>query len=224
MSLTLLILLLQTMVYLSLYRLATDWDGMASAVGAYAAQSRGAFSPLAPAGWYLNKSAHTLLAMGKLGNYNGVGLMAASVTFAGVLDALAQEAAADPNSPYGWPALFTACDGLQRSRTQQFISTPFPYGSEMPWDSTVGYFCAMAIKLIISPVLKGAITHVYLAPLDLFLLLQGQEEIFRFTTRYAADYAPGSYRTSNLTLAAVKAYTPWDTPLWAYHGSSRRCE
>jgi hypothetical protein len=118
----------QVMAYLAMYRLATYYDRLAPAVAAAAAASGGGLSPLAPPGWYLNKSALTLLAMGTLGSYNGVGLMAADVTYAGVLDALAEEAAADPASPYDWASLFAKCDALQRSRTQTFVNTPFPYG------------------------------------------------------------------------------------------------
>ena len=36
----------------------------------------------------------------------------------------------------------------------------------------------------------------------------GQAEIFAFTQHYGRDYAPNSYHTSNLTMAATKAYTP----------------
>ena len=124
--------------------------------------------------------------MGALGDYNGVGLMAGPTAFGGLLDALAQEALADPGGAYGWPALHAQADALQRSRVRQFLALPFPFGSEMPWDSTA------------------------------------QGETFVFAQRYGADYAPASYRTANLTLAATKAYTPWDVPLWAYAGSSRR--
>lgn len=159
-------------VLFSLYRYARDWDSLAAAL------------PQTPQ-YYLNKSAAILLAMGRLGNYNDVGLMGASV-FAQLLDALAEEAVADPGSAFQWAALLTACDSLQRARTAAFIALPFPYGSEMPWDST------------------------------------GEEEIYTFATRYAPVLGPAAYRTSNLTLAAVKAYTPWETAHWAYHGSSRR--
>ena len=58
------------------------------------------------------------------------------------------------------------------------------------------------------------------APLTL-LVSQGQAEIFVFAQRYAGDYA-GAGRTSNLTLDATKAYTPWEVPHWAYQGASRR--
>ena len=57
--------------------------------------------------------------------------------------------------------------------------------------------------------------------LPLLLCPQGQAEIFAFTQRYASDYS-GAGRTSNLTLDATKAYTPWEVPHWAYQGASRR--
>jgi hypothetical protein len=48
-----------------------------------------------------------------------------------------------------------------------------------------------------------------------------REEIFTFTQRYGNSIGASAWSTSNLTFAAVKAYTP-SAPHWAYHGASRR--
>jgi hypothetical protein len=53
---------------------------------------------------------------------------------ADLLDALAEEDAAAPGGE--WAALFAASDAIQRERTQIWGNLSFPYGSEMPWDST----------------------------------------------------------------------------------------
>ena len=59
--------------------------------------------------------------------------MMEGTVFVQIINALAEEAALNSAA---WTPVLTACDTLQRTRTQKFIAQPFPYGSEMPWDST----------------------------------------------------------------------------------------
>lgn len=176
------------MVLYSMYRLTRDNEDMGVATLAYAASSSATYPGLVGASsWdvYLRAAANTIIGMWtNAGPSQGSGFLAQFGLMVGsgyglVLSALLEEAAAAGPGDTEWSAYAATIDAIQRNRTAIWASLPFPYGSEMPWDST------------------------------------GQEEVFTFTQAY------GSYRTSNLTLAAVKAYTP-DLPHWAYHGSSRR--
>ena len=61
--------------------------------------------------------------------------MAAS-GYADLLDALAEEAAAAGPGGGEWSALLAASEAIQRERTEIWANLTFPFGSEMPWDST----------------------------------------------------------------------------------------
>ena len=169
---------------LAAYRITRELPGLASASAALAAASGGALD--APGAWgaYLAAASDVHSAMGALGGYNQFGLMVGSV-YGELMDALAQEAGA-AGAEAQWATRAAAASALQANRTALFLVPDFPYGSEMPWDST------------------------------------GQEEIFAFTRRFAAQ--PGferALRTANLTLSAVLAYTPL-CPHALYSGSARR--
>jgi len=108
-----------TVVYWVLYRLARQYDGLATAH---------------PWAWYLQQALNTTLGMKALGRYNGEGLMVGSV-WVELLGDLSEEAAVK-----GAPAwLRSGADELQAfmaSRAEVWSKSPFPFGSEMPWDST----------------------------------------------------------------------------------------
>jgi hypothetical protein len=168
---------------LALYRLAREYEGLTAMTETVARTSNGTLDALASWQTYLALASSIHQAMDLYGGYNQFGLMVGSA-YADLIDALSEEAAvAPPNDDWNWAGRAAVSDSIQRRRTIRFLSVPFPFGSEMPWDST------------------------------------GQEEIFVFAQRYA-DLAQASV-TSNLTLAAVKAYTP-DVPHALYHGAARR--
>ena len=131
----------QMAVQLLLYRLARDAPctiARASAVAAAAAAGLDA-----PQAWqvYLRGAAATLAAMWALSGpgaflfLSQYGLMVGSA-HVDLLDALAEEAAAAGPGGGEWAALFAASDSIQRQRTYIWGNLTFPFGSEMPWDST----------------------------------------------------------------------------------------
>jgi hypothetical protein len=129
-----------TAVLLSLYRAARDWEGMGPATEAVAAGSAGGLDALQPWSVYLQRAAMTVTGMatgcGDIGNsLCQYGLMAAS-GYAHVLDALLEEAAAGGPNATLWSDYADAIDVIQRNRTAIWVGIPFPFGSEMPWDST----------------------------------------------------------------------------------------
>jgi hypothetical protein len=175
---------------LALYRVARELPGLVDASAAVAGASGGGLDALAPWGTYLAAASDLHTGMGEQGGYNQYGLMVASV-FYDLIDALEQEAGEAGGEGGGWGWRAGNATALQQARTLLFLVPAFPFGSEMPWDST------------------------------------GQEEIFVSTHRFgggAAGAAPGFERAlsvANLTLNAVKAYTPV-VPHALYSGSSRR--
>lgn len=64
--------------------------------------------------------------MHKLGHYNQFGLMVGSV-FHRLLQDLREEM---------WTASADNLENFMRERAEKWSSLPFPFGSEMPWDST----------------------------------------------------------------------------------------
>lgn len=127
-----------TMLLLALYRLVRDNEGSIAASAALASQSNGELDPLQPWEWYLARSALTFQSMWKhcfdisyqLCQY---GLMVGS-GHVQLLQALQEEAQANATGP--WALLAQTVDQIQRNRTQGWASLLFPFGSEMPWDST----------------------------------------------------------------------------------------
>jgi len=108
-----------TSVYWVLYKLARQYDGLVAVHGWE---------------WYLSQALNTTLAMQRLGRYNGEGLMVGSV-WLHLLQDLHEEA--DAPGAHAW--LRHGADELQAfmaSRAQAWSKSPFPFGSEMPWDST----------------------------------------------------------------------------------------
>jgi len=76
--------------------------------------------------WYLTQAYKTALGMKKLGNYNGVGLMDGSV-FLEILKSMQRE---------GWTNQLVEYEGFFKGRAQKWSTEDYPFGSEMPWDST----------------------------------------------------------------------------------------
>lgn len=106
----------QTAVYWSLYRLARDHPGLVTAH---------------PWSWYLRRAYQTAMAMGTHagpppGGLQQFGQMAGDV-FLEVLADCRRE---------GWTQEASALERYERVRADHFRSLKYPYGSEMPWDST----------------------------------------------------------------------------------------
>jgi hypothetical protein len=101
-----------TAIYYSLYRIARDNANI---------------NTLHPWSWYLMQAYQTFLAMQKFAPYySQFGLMVGSV-FLRVLDALRTE---------GYTREFEQMTSMQQARANVWQSLPFPFGSELPWDST----------------------------------------------------------------------------------------
>lgn len=107
----------QAAIYWSLYRLARNTEGLVTAHSW---------------DWYLRKSWRTSLALkdhcGRASALNlaQFGLMDGSV-FLEILKDLKRE---------GWQAEANALEAYMRTRAEQWRSLRYPFGSEMPWDST----------------------------------------------------------------------------------------
>lgn len=98
--------------YWSLYRLARYYNGLAQ---------RHSWQ------WYLGQAINTTLAgMAVHGGYNSVGLMVGSVFLEVLRDAQRE----------GWHAEAAALTAFMQGRANLWATEPFPFGSEMPWDST----------------------------------------------------------------------------------------
>ena len=108
-----------TVVYWVLYRLARQYDGLVSAH---------------PWDWYLGQALNTTLGMKALGRYNGLGLMVGSV-WVHLLSDLHEEAAV-ADAPSWLRQGAEELEGFMASRAAAWSKSPFPFGSEMPWDST----------------------------------------------------------------------------------------
>jgi hypothetical protein len=103
-----------TATYWALYRLARYYQNLLPAA-----------SP--DWSWYLGQAANTtMLGMAKAGGYNAFGLMVGSV-FAELLRDLQRE---------GWLGAAQDLEVFMQGRAAQWAQNPFPFGSEMPWDST----------------------------------------------------------------------------------------
>ena len=95
-----------------LYRLARNRTGLVKAHGWR---------------WYLDRAHRTALAMPRLApDYAGFGQMEGDV-FVALLADLRRE---------GWTEQADALEGAMRKRADKWRAEPYPFGSEMPWDST----------------------------------------------------------------------------------------
>ncbi|HLK59308.1 MAG TPA: DUF5695 domain-containing protein, partial [Chthonomonadaceae bacterium] len=106
----------QAAIYWCLYRLARDHQGLVIAH---------------PWSWYLRQAYQTALAMGTHagpppGGLQQFGQMVADV-YLRILEDCKRE---------GWTKEANALEGYERIRAEHFRSLRYPYGSEMPWDST----------------------------------------------------------------------------------------
>jgi len=121
-------------IYLHLYQLARNQPWLINATATLAAQSDGQLDGLALADFYLSQSVTTAVAMytfagpGSLYELYQFGLMTGSVNVR-LLDALLEEGPARYDN-------YTAVANIQAIRLAIWASIPFPFGSEMPWDST----------------------------------------------------------------------------------------
>lgn len=121
-------------VYLHLYALARNSPWLVNATAALAAQAGGELVGLASPDFYLAQAANTAVAMyafagpGSLYSLYQFGLMTGSVNIR-LLTALLEEGPA-------WFGNYTAVANIQSTRLAIWESIPFPFGSEMPWDST----------------------------------------------------------------------------------------
>lgn len=105
-----------TIVYWSLYRVARH----------YGLAMRHSWS------WYLGQAVNTtLLGVARHGRYNDMGLMAGSV-WRSLLHDLRREGSATA----AWLDAASHIEAFMRSRAEVWARQPFPFGSEMPWDST----------------------------------------------------------------------------------------
>lgn len=103
-----------TATYWGLYRLARHYTDLVPAAQADWA-------------WYLGQALNTtLVGMAAQGGYNSFGLMVGSIFHELLLD-LHRE---------GWSAEAAALEAFMRGRAELWAASPFPFGSEMPWDST----------------------------------------------------------------------------------------
>ena len=101
-----------TVLYHSMYRLARDYDGLPRL---YSWQ------------WYLQQAYATYIAMLFFAPYYAqFGLMEGS-GFIDLMNDLQQE---------GWSTQYESINQLQQQRVTVWEQLPFPFGSEMPWDST----------------------------------------------------------------------------------------
>lgn len=105
-----------TAVYWALYRLARNYDGIATA---HTWQ------------WYLGQAANTTMGMIRLGGFNQFGLMVGSVWWH-LLGDLKSEAAEDS----AWSQAAQHLEEAMHARAEAWSKLAFPFGSEMPWDST----------------------------------------------------------------------------------------
>jgi len=101
-----------TAVYWALYRLARDHQGLVKE---------------RPWSWYLDQAYHTIMAIKKFApGYAEVGLMVGSV-FPEVIRDLRRE---------GWNEKADEVEAYMRQRESHWVTLRYPFGSEMPWDST----------------------------------------------------------------------------------------
>jgi len=101
----------QAAIYWSLYRLARNYTGLVTHH---------------TWDWYLTQTYMTGIGMSNLGGYNGVGLMDGSV-FLEILKDMYRE---------GWTSQLTAYETFFHNRATTWSTEAYPFGSEMPWDST----------------------------------------------------------------------------------------
>lgn len=101
-----------TAVYWALYRLARDHEGLVKEK---------------PWSWYLDHAYRTIMAMKRFApGYAEVGLMVGSVY---------PEVACDLRRE-GWNDRADQVEAYMRQREKRWVSLRYPFGSEMPWDST----------------------------------------------------------------------------------------
>lgn len=109
-----------TAVYHALYRLARNYDGLVTAH---------------PWGWYLEQALNTtLLGMKIRGRYNNEGLMVGSIWVVLLRDL--HDEATLTTSPVWVAKGARQLEAFMADRAAAWSKLPFPFGSEMPWDST----------------------------------------------------------------------------------------
>lgn len=101
----------QASIYWTLYRLARNYTGLVTHH---------------TWDWYLTQAYMTGIGMKNLGAYNGVGLMDGSV-FLEILKDMKRE---------GWTTQLTTYEAFFKGRADTWSTEAYPFGSEMPWDST----------------------------------------------------------------------------------------
>ena len=101
----------QAAIYWSLYRLARNYTGLVTHH---------------TWDWYLTQAYKTGIGMRDLGGYNDKGLMDGSV-FLEILKDMVRE---------GWTTQMTAYETFFHNRATTWSTEAYPFGSEMPWDST----------------------------------------------------------------------------------------
>jgi hypothetical protein len=220
-----------TIVYWSLYRAARNYGDVSGLRQDWQ--------------WYLGQAVNTtLLGVAKHGRYNGEGLMAGSVwrlllhdlkregAAAGQSEAAnadgkteARRGGGEESSKQRWLDAAAQIEAFMRGRAEGWAKEPFPFGSEMPWDSTGQVRETLFVQSFPNCLKKDdAFTQTGSGTTQ-----QGkendskrssgvshlQEEVFGWSREF------GIWGQSNATLAAVLAYAP-RLPSWAYHGNARR--
>eukprot|EP00937_MAST-01D_sp_MAST-1D-sp2_P001779 g1779.t1 len=185
-----------TAVYLAQYRLARNFNASSGGGGGGGSAARLAADPQQWP-WYLRRAVNTTLAAAAYGRYNQFGLMLGSV-WTQLVRVLAEEegeeeeSAAVGASAAEWAAARAAIEAWALARARGWNASAFPFGSEMPWDST-----------------GQEEIHAWLSH---FAASRGQS---------APASVAGFAAQAAATVDAVRAYMP-DVPSWAYHGNGRR--
>jgi hypothetical protein len=112
-----------TIVYWSLYRAARNYGGASLLKKSW--------------DWYLGQAVNTtLLGVARHGQYNSEGLMAGSVWRHLLHDLKRESSEVGPETTNRWLAAAADIEAFMLGRAEGWAKEPFPFGSEMPWDST----------------------------------------------------------------------------------------